>query len=181
MTPLTLMGALARALPPNAAVVQEAPTTHRNILERLVILRDASGYFGHRGWVLGWGLGCAIGVKLAWPDRPVVALLGDGAALYGIQGLWTAARYHVPVTFVVANNAQYKILKISASVMGLTHVPRADYHGMDLDDPAVDFVGLARSLGVEAHRVFEPDTLMDMIVGSFGRREPLLLEVPIER
>lgn len=181
MTPLALMGALARALPPNAAVIEEAATTHRNVLERLGVLRDPSGHFAHRGWVLGWGLGCAIGVKLAWPDRPVVALLGDGAALYGIQGLWTAAHCHIPVTFVIANNAQYAILKASAGVMGLAHVPRADYRGMDLDDPAVDFVGLARSLGVEAHRVTEPDALAEMVAASFGRKEPLLLEVRIER
>ena len=181
MTPLALMAALARVLPPNAAVIEEAATTHGNVLERLGVLRDPTGHFAHRGWVLGWGLGCAVGVKLAWPDRPVVGLLGDGAALYGIQGLWTAARYRVPVTFVIANNAQYKILKASAGVMGLAHVPRLDYRGMDLDDPAVDFVGLARSLGVEAHRVAEPDALAEMVAGSFGRDAPLLVEVPIVR
>ncbi len=181
MTSLALMGALARVLPPNAAVIEEAATTHGNVLERLGVLRDPTGHFAHRGWVLGWGLGCAVGVKLAWPDRPVVGLLGDGAALYGIQGLWTAARYRVPVTFVVANNAQYKILKASAGVMGLAHVPRADYRGMDLDDPPVDFVGLARSLGVEAHRVAEPDALAEIVAGSFTRDAPLLVEAPIER
>ena len=77
--------------------------------------------------------------------------------MYGIQGLWTAARYHIPVTFVVANNAQYKILKTSVGVMGLTHVPQAGYGGMDLDNPAVDIEGMARSLGVEALCVTEPD------------------------
>ena len=110
-----------------------------------------------------------------------MALLGDGAALYGIQGLWTAARYHIPVTFVVANNAQYKILKTSAGVMGLTHVPQAGYQGMDLDNPAVDIEGMARSLGVEALCVTEPDALTEVVAGSFSRSEPLLLEVPIER
>lgn len=181
MTSLALMGALARVLPPNAAVIEEAATTHGNVLERLGVLRDPSGHFAHRGWVLGWGLGCAIGVKLAWPDRPVVGLLGDGAALYGIQGLWTAARYRVPVTFVIANNAQYKILKASAGVMGLAHVPRPDYRGMDLDDPPVDFVGLARSLGVEAHRVAEPDALAELVAGSLERTSPLLIEAQIAR
>jgi benzoylformate decarboxylase len=181
LTPLALMGALARALPPDAVVVEEAATTHQNVLERLGVFRDASGHFAHRGWALGWGLGCAIGVKLAWPDRPVVALLGDGAALYGIQGLWTAARYHIPVTFVVANNAQYKILKASAGVMSLAHVPRAEYRGMDLDNPAIDIEGIARSLGVEALCVTEPDAVTEIVASSFGRTEPLLLEVPIER
>jgi benzoylformate decarboxylase len=95
--------------------------------------------------------------------------------------LWTAARYHIPVTFVVANNAQYKILKTSAGVMGLTHVPQAGYQGMNLDNPAVDIEGMARSLGVEALCVTEPEALTEAVAGSFSRSEPLLLEVPIER
>src|SRR5262249_11471257 len=91
MTPLALMGAVARVLPADAAVVEEATTPTNGTLERLGVLKDPAAYFGHRGWALGWGVGCALGVKLAWPDRPVLALLGDGAALYGIQGLWSAA------------------------------------------------------------------------------------------
>ncbi|MBM4460208.1 MAG: hypothetical protein FJ011_20995 [Chloroflexi bacterium] len=181
MTPLTLMHALARALPPNAAVVAEAATTHNSVLERLGVLRDPTGHFAHRGWVLGWGLGCAIGVKLAWPERPVVALLGDGAALYGIQGLWTAAHHHIPVTFLIANNAQYKVLKSSAGVLSLTQVAHEDYRGMDLTDPTVDFVGLARAFGVEAQRVTEPDALCEQLAASMTRTEPLLLEAPIAR
>jgi benzoylformate decarboxylase len=181
MTPLTLMHALARALPPNAAVVSEAATTHNSVLERLGVLRDPTGHFAHRGWVLGWGLGCAIGVKLAWPERPVVALLGDGAALYGIQGLWTAAHHHIPVTFLIANNAQYKVLKSSAGVLSLTRVAHADYRGMDLTDPAVDFAGLARAFGVEAQRVTEPDALCEQLAASLTRTGPLLLEAPIAR
>src|SRR5262245_8654975 len=119
MTALVLMEALARALPPRAAVIEEAITTHHTLLERLGTLKDPSGHFAHRGWALGWGLGTALGVKLAWPDRPVVALLGDGAAMYGVQGLWSAAHHNIPVTFVIANNAQYKILKICGDVMSL--------------------------------------------------------------
>ena len=105
MTAAVLMAALARALPPGAAVVEEAITTHGNLLERLGVLRDPTGHFAHRGWALGWGLGCALGMKLAWPDWPVLGLLGDGAATYGLQGLWTAAHHRIPVTFVVCNNA----------------------------------------------------------------------------
>ena len=84
---------LARVLPPDVAVVEEAITTHQNVFERLGALRDPAGFFAHRGWALGWGIGAAMGVKLAWPDRPVLALIGDGAAMYGIQGLWTAAHH----------------------------------------------------------------------------------------
>jgi benzoylformate decarboxylase len=181
MTPLTFMNALARVLPPNAAVVEEAATTHNNLLEKLGVLRDPSGHFAHRGWALGWGIGCAIGVKLAWPDRPVVGISGDGAALYGIQGLWTAAHHHIPVVFVIANNAQYKILKVSGNVMSLPQMAQKNYLGIDLVAPEVDFVNLARAFGVEAYRVTESDELSEQIRDALNRTEPILLDVPIER
>jgi len=181
MTPFTFMDALCRVLPPNGAVVEEAVTTHNNLLERLGVLRDPSGHFAHRGWALGWGLGCAVGVKLAWPDRPVVALLGDGAALYGIQGLWTAAHHHIPVTFLIANNAQYRILKTGGDMMQLPQMAQKKYLGLDLVEPEVDFVGLARSFGVAAHRVTEPDELSERVHEALDRTEPILLDVSIER
>ena len=181
MTPIALMGALARVLPPETAVVEEAATTHNNLLERLGVLNDPAARIAHRGWALGWGVGCAIGVKLAWPDRPVVALLGDGATLYGVQGLWTAAHHQIPVTFVVANNTQYKILKVSGGVMALPEIARGNHLGMDLVEPEVDFVGLARSFGVQAHQVTGPDELVQRLDDSLYGNEPVLLNVRIER
>jgi benzoylformate decarboxylase len=181
MTARTFMGALSRALPPNSAVVDEAATTQAHLLERLGVFKDPSGYFGHRGWALGWAIGSAVGVKLAWPDRPVVAIVGDGAALYGIQGLWTAAHHHVPVVFLIANNAEYKILKLVGERMHLPQVEQGNYLGMDLVEPEIDFVGLARSFGVEASRVTEPDELSEMVRASLDRAEPILLDVAIER
>lgn len=73
------MGALSRILPDDVAVIEEAVTTTNTTFERLGVLKNTTGYFGHRGWGLGWGLGCTIGGKLAWPDRPVLGLLGEGA------------------------------------------------------------------------------------------------------
>jgi benzoylformate decarboxylase len=172
---------LCSVLPKNAAVVEEAVTTHQNVLEKLGVLTDPTGYFGHRGWALGWGLGAAVGVKLAWPDRPVLALLGDGAALYGIQGLWTAAHHHVPVVFIIANNKQYKILKVSGNVMQLPQMTQKRYLGMDLVEPEVDFVGLAQSFGVDAHRVTEPGELSERLRNSFNLAEPVLYDVCIEQ
>jgi benzoylformate decarboxylase len=181
MSPMALMGALALALPPEAAVVEEAATTHYNLLERLGVLNDPAARIAHRGWALGWGVGCAVGVKLAWPEKPVVALLGDGASLYGIQGLWTAAHHRIPVTFVIANNTQYKILKVSGRVMQLPEVVRGNHLGMDLVEPEVDFVALAHSFGVRAHRVTEPDELSQRVRDSLNQTEPTLLDVRIER
>jgi benzoylformate decarboxylase len=162
-------------------VVEEAPTTHQNVFERLGVLKDPYAHFAHRGWALGWGMGCALGVKLAWPNRPVLALIGDGAALYGIQALWSAAHHQIPVTFVVAANAQYGILKVCGDVMGLPGLRDPRCPGLDLVGPEVDFAGVARAFGVEAHRVGEPEELSARVRASLAGATPQLIEVPIAR
>jgi benzoylformate decarboxylase len=179
MTPLCLMEHLAQILPADVAVVEESPTTTGCYFERVGALRNTSGYFAQRGWALGWGLGCAIGVKLAWPDRPVLALLGDGSAMYGFQGLWTAAHYRIPVTFVITNNREYKILKECAAVLRLPEACGGRYVGLDVDEPAIDYVGLARSLGVSARRIAEPEELREAVRESLTGDVPQLVEVPI--
>jgi len=181
LTPLGLMGALAKVLPPDVAVVEEAVTTTNTTFERLGVLKNTTGYFGHRGWALGWGLGVAIGAKLAWPERPVLALLGEGAATYGVQGLWSAARYQIPVVFVICNNAQYQILKLCGRSLSLPQADRENFEGVDLVGPELDYLSLARGFGVEAHRVSEPDELADRVSEAFKGDKPILLDVPISR
>ncbi len=179
MTPATLMHALGRALPANVAVVEEAITTHQNLFEKLGVLRDPMGFFAHRGWCLGWGMGTALGVKLAWPDRPVLALIGDGAGLSGIQALWSAAHHRIPVTFVIANNAQYQILKVCGDVLALPELRDPACPGMNLTGPAADYVGLAKAFGVEALRLTEPDAVSDAVRAGLTGDRPLLIDVPI--
>jgi benzoylformate decarboxylase len=181
LAPAAFMEAIGRALPDDVAVVEEAVTTTNTMLERLGALKNTSGYFGHRGWALGWGLGVALGAKLAWPNRPVLAILGEGAAIYGIQGLWTAAHYRIPVTFVIANNAQYQILKIGAPGMHLPYALAGRFIGMDLVEPEIDMVALAKSLGVDASRVTEPDQLSEAVKQSLASNRPQLIDVPISR
>ena len=163
MAPLAMIEHLARILPDDVAVIEEAPTTTGAYFERVGALKNTDGFFAQRGWALGWGLNCAIGVKLAWPDRPVLALIGGGSAMYGIQGLWTAAHYRLPVTFVITNNTEYKILKNCARVLELPEACGGRFLGLDIVEPAIDYIGLARSLGVPAQRVTEPDELVEAV------------------
>jgi benzoylformate decarboxylase len=179
ISPTYLMDCLSRILPDNVAVIEESPTTTGCYLERVGAMKATSDYFAQRGWALGWGLNCAIGVKLAWPDRPVLAILGDGSTLYGVQGLWTAAHYRIPVTFLITNNTQYKILKDCARVLKLPKAMAGEYLGLDVVDPAVDYVGLARSLGVAARRVSEPEDLTEAVRASLAGDAPQVIEVPI--
>ena len=87
----------------------------------------------------------------------------------------------MPVTFVVPNNAQYQILKVGASCMGLPAAQAGRFEGFDLTEPEIDFVGLSRSLGVEAVRVSEPDELCERVRQSLRGERPQLIEVPISR
>jgi benzoylformate decarboxylase len=104
--------------------------------------------------------------------------LGDGAALYRVQGLRTAAHHHIPVTFISCNNAQYKIFKVSGDVMQSL---QRNYLARDLVEPEVDFVNLARSLGVQARRVSTSEDLSAGMDDALNRTEPLLLDLSIER
>ncbi|MFH1264743.1 MAG: thiamine pyrophosphate-dependent enzyme, partial [Planctomycetota bacterium] len=114
-----------------------------------------------------------------WPERPVLALVGDGSAMYGFQGLWTAARYRLPVTWVICNNTQYKILKDCAKVLKLPEACADRFEGLDVQHPAIDYVGLAQSLGVSARRVSEPDELSEAVRGALDGDQPQLIEVPV--
>jgi benzoylformate decarboxylase len=179
LTPLCVMDHLARVLPRDVAVIEESPTTTGCYFERVGALKNTSGYFAHRGWALGWGLNCAIGVQLAWPQRPVLAIVGNGSAAYGIQGLWTAAHYNLPVTFVITNNTQYKILKDCAGVLKLPQALAGRYESLDIVKPEIDYVSLAKSFGVSAERVTEPEELSQAVSESLAGDRPRLIEVPV--
>jgi benzoylformate decarboxylase len=109
----------------------------------------------------------------------VLAIIGDGSSLYGIQGLWTAARYRLPVTFLVTNNTEYKILKQCARVLRLPNALAGQYVGLDVVDPTVDYVSLAQSLGVPGCRLTEPDEISQALQESLAGDEPRLVEVPV--
>jgi benzoylformate decarboxylase len=179
LAPSVLIDTIASVLPPRAAVVDAAVTSSGGILERLGAIDDPYAYFGQRGWTLGWGLNVTLGVQLAWRDRPVVGLIGDGEAMYGIQGIWSAAHYHLPVTWIIFNNANYQILKNCAQQMQLPGARQGRYLELELVRPAIDYVGLARALGVAAERLCEPDEIAAALQAAWKDPKPRLIEVPI--
>ncbi len=149
--PLALMQTIGRLLPDDAVVIDETVSSGMG-LRRFLKSDDAQSFFGLRGGGIGWGLPAAIGVKLALPDRPVVALIGDGSAMYTIQGLWTAAHENLNMVFVIINNYSYRILKQRTNAMKGLAAQADNYVAMDLDKPRVDFVSVARGLGLTAHK-----------------------------
>jgi benzoylformate decarboxylase len=176
----SLLEAIGAMLPKDAVVVEEAISSSPG-LRQLIDSDDPQSYFGLRGGGIGWGLPAAIGVKLALPHRPVVALIGDGSAMYTCQALWTAAHDRVPVVFVILNNASYRILKQRVNAMR-GHAAQTDvYVGMDLVNPAIDYVGLARSLGVAAERTKTVAETTDLIGKALADNIPMLIDVTLDR
>jgi benzoylformate decarboxylase len=163
---------LAEALPENVVVVNEGLTAARHLTD-LVAHRDRLGYHALASGGIGWGLPAAVGVALAQAPRPVCCFSGDGSAMYAIQALWTAAHMKLPITYVIANNGGYRIIKQRL----LAFHGSDNFIGMDFRDPAVDFAGLARSLGVPAERISEPDALAPALERAFASPGPKLLEV----
>lgn len=178
--PLALLHAIGDMLPRDAVVIEEALSSAPGI-RTLIRSDDPQSYFGLRGGGIGWGLPAALGVKLALPQRPVVALIGDGSAAYTIQALWTAAHDRIPVIFVILNNTSYRILKQRLHALrGLAE--QADtYVGMELLDPAIDFVGLSRSFGVAAARAKTVYEATDLIAEALKSNASMLIDVALDR
>jgi benzoylformate decarboxylase len=178
--PLALLHAIGEMLPKDAVVIEEALSSAPGI-RQLIKSDDPQSYFGLRGGGIGWGLPAALGVKVALPDRPVVGIIGDGSALYTVQALWTAAHYRIPVIWVILNNTSYRILKQRLHAMR-GHAEQTDtYVGMELLDPAIDFLGLSRSFGVEAERARTVQEATDLIAKGLKSNSPLLIDVELDR
>ncbi|WP_131739602.1 thiamine pyrophosphate-binding protein [Actinomadura roseirufa] len=178
MDPGAAAHAVAAGLPGGAVVVEEAITVGLRL--RAVLRQDRPGSYVHTvGGGLGWGIGAAVGTSLADPDRPVVAVLGDGCAMFGLQGLWSAARYRVPAAFVVMNNGEYRTLKDTLDSGGGASAQHGRYVGMDLAPPALDWQSAARLFGVDSVRAGSADELRDAVAGAKHLDGPLLIEAPI--
>jgi benzoylformate decarboxylase len=172
---------LRRGLPDNVVIVDESITASLD-LARAFDYRGFGDYFGGRGGGIGQGLAGAIGVKVAMPDRPVVAVSGDGSAMYSIQALWSAAHHKLAIVFVVLANREYRILKHNVDVWrknfeaGTQH----PYQHMDLTGPLLDFVHLAAGMGVEAVRVERADEIAPALARAVAANRPYLVEIAIE-
>jgi benzoylformate decarboxylase len=166
---------IAEALPRDAVVVNEGLTSARHITD-LVLYRDRYSFHALASGGIGWGLPAAVGAAFAQAPRPVCCFSGDGSAMYSIQALWTAANARLPITYVIANNGGYRIIKQRLkSFHGSSH-----FIGMDFEDPAIDFTALAKSLGMPAEKIAEPDALPDALRRAFNSPGPKLLDVVVD-
>jgi benzoylformate decarboxylase len=171
---------LRLAAAPDAVLVDESVTSTA-FVRTLFTLNEPGTFFYAKGGSLGLALPEAVGVKLSKPDRQVICTLGDGTALYTIQGIWTAARYGLGVKFVIFNNSSYMILKGGLLALNGASAERGVFVGMDITEPEVDFVKIAESMGLAARRVRKASELRSAFDWSFNEGGPTLLDVAIGR
>ena len=170
-----LMMCVADALPAGTIVVEEAVTAAA-ALSTFLPVRDAHGFYGLASGGLGFALPGAIGVAFAQPERPVVAVVGDGSAMYSVQALWTAVHFKLPITYVIVNNRSYKIIKDR-----LVSLRKSDrFVGMDLTRPEIDFVAVAQGLGMAAQRITEPSRIAAVLAEAIASTAPNLVEVVVQ-
>ena len=179
LRPLAVLAAIADSLPADAIVVEETLSTGMNTVRHLMPAVRPDSWFGMRGGGIGVALPQAIGIKIA-RDRPVLALSGDGSAMYAIQALWTAAHYDLGIVAVIVNNRSYRILKQRTRALGGASAATDTYVGMDLTDPAIDFVALSEAQGVPAERVATLPDLRAALARGFAGPGPRLIEVVID-
>ncbi len=164
------MQALAVAWPEDGIAVVETPSSTAALRNRLRLSKPGSYYFSSSGG-LGFGISAAVGVQLAEPSRPVVCVLGEGSAQYGITALWTAVAYKLPVTFLVLRNEEYMILKWFAEFEQESGLP-----GLDL--PGLDVAAVASGYGVPSREVQGTDELIDALSAAIDAQDgPRLVQV----
>jgi len=176
LDPTSIALAIAATLPENAIVVDESLTTGRNSMG-LTLGAAPHDMIQNMGGSIGFGAPVATGAALACRDRRVVCMTGDGSAMYTIQALWTQARENLDVTTLIFANGEYRILKAEYANMGFQEIGPQALAMMEIDRPTLDFVSLAKGMGVPAFRVGTADTFHRVLQKSFAEPGPMLIEV----
>jgi benzoylformate decarboxylase len=175
-----LMAELREVVTPDTVVVDDCWSSSGMLRHILAPSRARSYFRSRRGGSIGWGLPGGLGAKLGLPDGRVIAVVGDGSAAWSMQSLWTAARYRIPVTCVVINNATYGQVKIVRKTVLGDYPLREKHEGMELDRPVMDFSLLAKSLGVQSERVTAPDQIGPALRSAVDSAEPRVVEVMVD-
>lgn len=178
--PARLVRAMDKILERDALIVNESPTAKETLLANFRFTSERSYFSNSSAGYLGWGLGAAMGAKLALPGRRVVACIGDGSMMFGIQGLWTLAKYRIPLLVIVFNNRAY--LAVKNQFRGNDErIRRAAELGADIVGPDLNFARLAESFGISGQRVEKPEEIEPALGRAIREGGPAVVDVVISQ
>ncbi len=176
--PLTneAMAAMLAGVVPEGAIIAEEALTSIPSFYGATAHAPHHDYLMVTGGAIGVGIPLATGAAVACPDRIVINLQADGSGMYTLQGLWTQARERLDVLTVVFSNRAYAILRIEMQRMGIENPGRNARRMMDIDDPALDWVSLARGMGVDGGRAETCEDFARLLEIGLSQRGPFLIE-----
>ncbi|MEP3331172.1 acetolactate synthase large subunit [Sedimentitalea sp.] len=178
LTPDGIAIAVAQSLPENAVICDESVSSGRNFFAH------THGAAPHdflqlTGGAIGIGMPLAVGAAIACPDRKVLSLQADGSGMYTVQALWTQARERLDIVTVIFANQRYQILHGELQNVGAAAPGENARRMLDLDDPALDWVSIAKGMGVAAARAETPAQFSDLLSTAFRNKDPFLIEAMI--
>ena len=169
-----------RLVEKDTLIVNESPTSKDLLMSNFQFSLGRDYFSNSSGGYLGWGLGAAIGAKLAAPKRRVVACLGDGSTMFGLQGLWTLARYRIPLVVIVFNNRAYMAVKNQFRGTEERIRIAADM-GAEITGPEINFARLAETFGIHGERVEHPEAIEAALKRALDQNGPALVDVVISQ
>jgi benzoylformate decarboxylase len=169
-----------RLIEKDALIVNESPTSKDILMSNFQFAPGRDYFSNSSGGYLGWGLGAAIGAKLASPKRRVVACLGDGSTMFGLQGLWTLAKYRIPLVVIVFNNRAYMAVK-NQFRGSEERIRIAAEMGAEISGPEINFARLAETFGIFGERVEHPDAIEPALKRALEQNGPALVDVVISQ
>jgi acetolactate synthase-1/2/3 large subunit len=178
LTPQAAGASIGRHLPEGAIICDDSATSGGGVASQT---RGAAPHevMALTGGAIGQAIPLAVGVAVAAPDRKVVSLNGDGAAMYTVQGLWSLARENLDVTVVVFANNAYRILNIELQRTGAGQAGPAARKLLELGDPRIDWVSLAKGMGVPAVRCETAEAFETAFAGAMRQRGPMFIEAVV--
>jgi acetolactate synthase-1/2/3 large subunit len=174
----TLGMVLGALIPENAIVVDESVTTGREFFVQTAGSRPHT-WLNNCGGSIGFGLPVATGAAVACPDQKVIALEGDGSAMYTVQSLWTMARENLDITVLIFANQSYKILQGELTNVGVINPGKSALEMLSLTNPSLDWVSLSKGMGVDAVRVDNIESLVLSFKHALKQKGPYLIEIMI--
>ncbi len=182
MAPARALHELVAALPTDVVLVDESITAGGDVMRNFAPRAPHDAY-GGRGGGIGQGLAGAIGVAVAHRDRRIVAVSGDGSAMYSVQSFWSAAHHGLKILFVILSNREYRVLKHNADQyrsrfdVASSNTP---YPFMDLTKPVLDFPAMAAGMGVAGEVVTDPDAIRSAVERALAVDGPYLIDLVVE-